>query len=178
MLVWNPLDNVTNNSTMYLLLLLNSATLCCCITTDTEWQPRFGERNRFSNAVCHVSASPVCWVNISYLLACTRCVSDILYELVSHSLTRLCVCVNVCVGGCFVLLADSSPPRVGPGRCRGVTMLINCLRSPVCVAACLPCRCVLGGFRGCGVGVKKGGSWKGEGTGSQQRDGVQELVLV
>jgi len=78
-------------------------------------------------------------------------VSDILFALLCHSATqsrlRICVCVKVCVGGCFVLLADSSPPRIGPGRCRGVTMVINCLQSPVCVAACLPCRCVLGGFR-------------------------------
>lgn len=76
----------------------------------------------------------------------------------SHSPTQLCVYVCECVEGCFVLLADSSPPRVGPGRCRGVTMLINCLRSPVCVAACLPCRRVLGGFRVAGSQWKE---WRG-----------------
>ncbi|CAB1450078.1 unnamed protein product [Pleuronectes platessa] len=35
-------------------------------------------------------------------------------------------------------------------------MLINCLRSPVCVAARLPCRRVLGGFGVVGVEVKRG----------------------
>lgn len=84
----------------------------------------------------------------------------------------------MCVEGCFVLLADSSPPHVGPGRCRGVTMLINCLRSPVCVAACLLCRRVLGGFRVVGSKRKRGDKRKGEGEGRQQRDGARELVLV
>lgn len=64
------------------------------------------------------------------------------------------LCVVGFVGGCFVLPADSSPPRVGPGRCRGVTTLINCLLSPVCMASCLPCRHVLRGFRVAEVAAK------------------------
>lgn len=89
-----------------------------------------------------------------------------------HLLNGVCVCV--CVWGCFVLLADSSsPPRIGPGRCRGVTMLINCLRSPVCVAACLPCHRVLGGFRVAGVRVKKGGLMKKVKKGEDNRGNLR-----
>lgn len=80
---------------------------------------------------------PPCCVSYSYTLW--------VMVLMTHSSTLLCVVGFV--GGCFVLPADSSPPRVGPGRCRGVTTLINCLLSPVCVASCLPCRHVLRGFR-------------------------------
>lgn len=80
------------------------------------------------------------------------------------------LCVVGFVGGCFVLPADSSPPCVGPGRCRGVTTLINCLLSPVCVASCLPCRHVLQGFRVVGWQWKTGGgSWRGEGRGGLLR---------
>lgn len=88
--------------------------------------------------------------------------------LMTHSSTLLCVVGFV--GGCFVLPADSSPPRVGPGRCRGVTTLINCLLSPVCVASCLPCPHVLRGFRVVGWLWKTGGgSWRGEGRGGLLR---------
>lgn len=85
--------------------------------------------------------------------------------LMTHSSTLLCV-VGL-VGGCFVLPADSSPPRVGPGRCRGVTTLINCLLSPVCLASCLPCRHTCYGDLGLwgGSGKLEGGSWQGEGRG-------------
>lgn len=72
----------------------------------------------------------------------------------------------VCGGfsrGLLCFACCGSPPRVGPGRCRGVTTLINCLLSPVCMASCLPCRHVLRGFRVVGWQRKtEGGSWRGE----------------
>lgn len=109
------------------------------------------------------------WGGLSFLPCCASYSYTLwVMVLMTHSLTLLGVVGFV--GGCFVLPADSSPPRVGPGRCRGVTTLINCLLSPVCLASCLPCRHVLWGFRVVGWQRKTGGgSWRGEGRGGLLR---------
>ena len=139
--------------------------------TTGKWRPTSSEwRWRIWDVKSRVSCYCLCSVLGKYFMFASFCVlwvTSFISLWATHQHNCVCVYVCECVEGCFVLLADSSPPRVGPGRCRGVTMLINCLRSPVCVAACLPCRRVLGGFRVAGSQWKEleGGSRKGEGKG-------------
>lgn len=105
------------------------------------------------------------WLLSHFLLAMLHIHTPCEWWSLWPTLQRYCVW-RVLSGGCFVLPADSSPPRVGPGRCGGVTTLINCLRSPVCVASCLPCHHVLPGFGVVGWQQKSGGGgWRGEGRG-------------